>query len=92
MINSALYGVFYRYYSVSRPSVLDLPEDFKYDSEGDFYKLYRQYTDEPPENMTVECNAYGGGKHEVRIHVIGDATLFKNTLHQLKLAAGFQLT
>ena len=67
----------------------DLPEDFEFDSEGEFFKLYTQTQAEfVGTPHTLSTAAFGGGRMEVRLHVVGDENLFDSLCAELQGAAG----
>lgn len=68
----------------------DLPSDFQPDAEHPFYKRYEYYAygEGKAENVTVKSDAFGGGKYNVSVHVVGDKKLFYRIIHELKAELG----
>ena len=74
---------------VHRRAIVNLPEDFDYDSEGPFFKAYEKYAygDGKADNVEVKSGAFGGGSKEISIYVVGDKYLFDMVVTELREAA-----
>jgi hypothetical protein len=74
---------------VHHRAVINLPDDYDYDSDGTFFKAYEYYAcgEGKAENVKVESGAFGGGSKEISIYVVGDKPLFDKIVAELKEAA-----